>query len=140
MRHLLHRMVFWDTKDPEYEKPRGFLRSNLMIAVGKHFLRDTRDSVLDFGPPRGLIVLILTSYEKVVRSYKTGIYVSMGDFRAKLFNKWVKGYNKNFDKTTAEWWNNILRYYVDDSDDSDCEHSGDDLDETRDALPRSPSP
>jgi len=77
-------------------------------------------------------------YEKVTRSYKTGVYVSMGDFRAKLCNKWVKQYNKNFDKTTAKWWNSILQYYVD--GDPDCEDDDEmsNLDDTRAALPRTP--
>jgi len=128
----------WDTEDPEYTKPRGFLKSNFLIDVGKRFLRDTRDTAFDFGPPRGLIVLILTAYEKIIRSYKTGVYVSMGNFRANLCNNWVKQYSKNFDKTTAKWWNDILKYYVD--DDSDCGNVDEmsTLGETRAALPMTP--
>ena len=50
-------------------------------------------------------------YEKVIRSYRSGVYVPSGDFSAKLCNTWVKQYNKNFDKMTPEWWEDILNYY-----------------------------
>jgi hypothetical protein len=49
--------------------------------------------------------------EKVVRSYKTGSYVSSGDFSARLCNTWVRQYNKNFNKMTAKHWEEVLEYY-----------------------------
>ena len=101
-----------------------------MISIGSRFLQDIRDMALDFRPPRGLFVLILTAVspclhvcgalecsqvafqcEKVVRSYHTGVYVPSTDFRAKFCNTWVWQYNKNFNKTD-EWWENILEYYA----------------------------
>lgn len=32
-----------------------------MISIGTHFFQEIKESALDFGPPRGLFVLILTS-------------------------------------------------------------------------------
>jgi hypothetical protein len=80
-------------------------------------------------------------YEKVVRSYRTGVYVSSGDFSAKTCNTWVKQYNANFNKMSDKRWEEILEYY-------DTEHYSDTgggveqsiLDEGRAALPMSSSP
>jgi hypothetical protein len=134
------------------------LKSKFLISVGANFLlQDSQDTAYDFGPPRGLFVLILTAvshlsdfhhsfpcsslslqYEKVVRAYKTGFYVSSGDFRAKSCNTWVKVYNKNFNKITAERWEDLLQHY-DVAPDSEHERVGDMsiLDEARAALPMS---
>ena len=151
---------FWVYSRLVIKKPRGFLKSKFLIDIGSHYLQDCDDTAFDFGPPRGLFVLILTAvryhrdflcflrcllsllqYEKVVRSYKTGTYVSSGDFRAKSCNYWIKQYNKNFDKKTADWWKAILQYYVVESN-SEHEEIGDMsiLDEERAALPMSSSP
>jgi hypothetical protein len=79
-------------------------------------------------------------YEKIIRSYKTGIYVPSGDFSAKSCNAWVKQYNSNFNRMTAECWEEILEYY-DIACDSDIERAGDllILDEGQAALPMSSS-
>jgi hypothetical protein len=81
--------------------------------------------------------LNLSQYEKIVRSYKTGEYVPLGDFDAKSCGVWVKQYNKNFDDKAAEWWDRILQLY-----DVDRDHDQDPgdmsiLDGGRAALPMS---
>ena len=127
-----------------------------MIDVGSHFLRDIKNSAFDFGPPRGLFVLILTAvsplycicdyfltasiqYEKVVRSYKTSVYIPTGDFSAKWCNTWVRQYNKNFDKDDS-WWSDLLEHYdvggVGQAERADTST----LDDGRAALPMSSSP
>jgi len=47
--------------DNLFKKPRGFLKSDFLIDVSTHFLWDIRDTAIDFGPPQGLFVLILTA-------------------------------------------------------------------------------
>ena len=42
-----------------YQKPCGFLKNKHMISIGAHFLQDSWDTKYDFGPPRGLFVLIM---------------------------------------------------------------------------------
>lgn len=78
-------------------------------------------------------------YEKVIRSYKTGVYVPTGDFSAKWCNMWVRQYNKNFDKDDY-WWNDLLEHYdvteVGQYEQADIST----LDEGRAALPMSSSP
>jgi hypothetical protein len=127
-----------------------------MVDIGTRFLQEIKDSAFDFGPPRGLFVLILTAvsplyslhnyfltefmqYEKVVRSYKTGVYAPTGDFSAKWCNKWVRQYNKNFDKDD-DWWSELLTHYdvtrVGQFEQADMST----LDEGRAALPMSSSP
>jgi hypothetical protein len=139
-----------------FKKPRGFLKSRFMKDTGTRFLQEIRDSAFDFGPPRALFVLILTAvsplhsipnyfltksmqYEKVVRSYKTGVYVPTGDFCAKWCNTWVRQYNKNFNKDN-DWWSDLLEHYdvagVGLSEQVDMST----LDEGRAALPMSSSP
>ncbi|KAF7436244.1 hypothetical protein PC9H_003073 [Pleurotus ostreatus] len=126
----------WNPKDPNYEPPSGFLRSPAMIELGRRFLRDRDTAALDFGPPRGLFVLLLTSFEKAVRSHKTGQYVGT-DFNEKTCGLWVKQYNKNFDSKSDEWWDRVLAPYCDTSDvEEDVEMSM--LDEGRAMLPMSP--
>ena len=63
---------------------------------------------------------MISQYEKIVRSYKTGEYVPSGNFDAKSCGVWVKQYNKNFDGKTAEWWDRILQLY-----DADHDHGQD---------------
>jgi hypothetical protein len=165
----------WDVNSPNYQvlsylifvsvrsrlfmkKPHGFLKNKLLVNVAANFLPEIKKTAFDFGPPRGLFVLMLTAvrlacycafsnfiwlsqYEKVVRSYKTGVYVPSGDFSAKLCNTWVKQYNRNFNKVSQERWEEILTYY-DITPTSDIEGVGDQsiLDEGRGALPMSSSP
>jgi hypothetical protein len=50
-------------------------------------------------------------YERVARSYQTGVYVSTGDFCGKWCNKWVKQYNANFNKKNSGWWRDLLARY-----------------------------
>jgi hypothetical protein len=138
------------------KRPHGFLRNQLLVNVAAYFLPELKKSAFHFGLPRGLFVLILTAvshavrlsvqvfmslsqYEKVVRSYKSGVYTPSGDFSAKLCNTWVKQYNKNFDKMTPERWEDILAYYSV-TPKSDNERLGDQsiLDEGRADLPMSP--
>jgi hypothetical protein len=71
----------------------------------------------------GWILKQPSQYKKVIRSYKTSMYVLSGDFSAKLCNTWVKQYNLNFDRITAECWEEILEYY-DIVCDSDIERVG----------------
>lgn len=82
-----------------------------------------------------------SQYEKVIRSYKTGVYVPAGDFSAKTCNTWIKQYNSNFNRMSAERWEEILEYF-DIACDSEVERVGDQsiLDEGRGALPMSSSP
>ena len=111
-----------------FKKPHGFLKSKFIIDVSSHFLQEIKDSAFDFRPPRGLFVLILTAvsalhsmhryflmkpmkYERVVRSYKTGIYAPIGDFSAKWCNKWVRQYDQNFNNKMDSWWNDLLEHY-----------------------------
>jgi hypothetical protein len=125
--------------------------------IGTHFLQEIKDSAFDFGPPQGLFVLVLTAvsplqhsqliltmsmqYEKVVRSYKTGVYVPTGDFCAKWCNTWVRQYNKNFNKDDS-WWSDLLGHYniagIGQSKQADMDMST--LDEGQAALPMSSSP
>jgi len=79
-------------------------------------------------------------FERVARAYMTGVYVNPGDFCAKSCNSWVRAYNKNFAKKSAEWWESLLDHY--DVAESESEKAGDMsiLDETRGALPMSSSP
>jgi hypothetical protein len=53
----------------------------------------------------------LSQYEKVIQSYKSGVYIPSGDFSMKMCNTWVKQYNKNFDKMTPKQWEDTLNYY-----------------------------
>jgi hypothetical protein len=138
------------------QNPRGFLKSPILIQLGSRFLENSQDTAFDFGPPRGLFVLLLTAvsnrrcvarlihilrtqisqYEKIARSYKLGHYVHAGDFEAKTCNMWVKQYNKNFDGKTAEWWEKLLTFYGADAIiESDVEGGESILDEQRAALP-----
>jgi hypothetical protein len=75
----------WDANDPDYEvnsflfrfssfsffiqKPHGFLKNKFLISVGSRFLQDSQDTAFDFGPPRGLFVLILTAVSDSLSSY-----------------------------------------------------------------------
>ena len=43
------------------KKLQGFLRSRFLIDLGSQFIHDASLSVIDFGYPRGLFVLILTA-------------------------------------------------------------------------------
>jgi hypothetical protein len=45
------------------QAPHGFLKSKFMISIGSRFLRDEDIEELrdDFGPPRGLFVLLMTA-------------------------------------------------------------------------------
>jgi hypothetical protein len=81
-------------------------------------------------------------FEKCVRSYKTGAYVSSGSFHAKVCNTWVKQYNKNFNQKSDDWWSAILQHYAVAESDSEVGRVGDMsiLDEQRAALPMSSSP
>ena len=165
----------WDADDPNYkvksfhfrfssfsffiQKPHGFLKSKFLISIGSWFLQDSQNMVFNFGPPRGLFVLILTAvsdslnscgsfecsqsslqYEKVIQSYQTGVYVPRGNFCAKSCNMWVRQYNKNFNKT-ANWWKSILECYII-MPNSDHKMIGElsILDEGRGYLPMSSSP
>ena len=38
-----------------------------MISIGTRFLEDSRDTAHDFGPPRGLFVLIMTAVSYISR-------------------------------------------------------------------------
>jgi hypothetical protein len=79
-------------------------------------------------------------YEKVVRSYKTGIYISSGPFSAKSCNSWVKSYNKNFNRMTAKQWEDLLSgHYTTGVADNEVERVGDMsmLDEAWGELPMS---
>jgi hypothetical protein len=68
----------WDVNSADYEvcffiflvlvrshvfikKPHGFLRNKLLVNVAASFLPELKKSAFDFGPPRGLFVLILTA-------------------------------------------------------------------------------
>jgi hypothetical protein len=68
----------WMTSDPGYKvsllnplvlfcsyfifkKPRGFLKNKLLVNVVANFLPEIKGTAFDFGPPRGLFVLILTA-------------------------------------------------------------------------------
>ena len=134
------------------QNPRGFLKSPVLIQLGSRFLENSKDTAFNFGPPRGLFVLLLTvvsccipfiyilrtkfsQYEKVARSYKLGYYIHSGDFEAKTCNMWVRQYNKNFDGKTAQWWEKILTFYsADTAVESDV--GGDSIiDKKRAALP-----
>jgi hypothetical protein len=44
-----------------FKKPHGFLKSKFVVEIGTHFLQEIKHSMFDFGPPRGLFVLILTA-------------------------------------------------------------------------------
>lgn len=141
-----------------YQKPRGFLKNKHMINIATYFLRDSWGTRCNFGPPRGLFVLIMTAvsyisrvcyslpcsslvqFERVARAFKTGVYVNPGDFCAKSCNSWVKAYNNNFTGKSAEWWEKLLEHY--DVAESEPERVGDMsiLDEARGALPMSSSP
>jgi len=127
----------WDTGSPSYIKPRGFLRSKFLIRIGSRFIQDSNRAVLDFGRPRGLFVLILTACEKIVRSYKDGLYTPSSQICAKSCNMWARQYNKNFDDRTDEWWKTTLACYTGTASESDSEGSERSIDETRDMLPRS---
>jgi len=48
-----------------YQKPRGFLKSKYMISTGTQFLQDSWDTRCNFGPPRGLFVLIMTAVSHI---------------------------------------------------------------------------
>ena len=82
-------------------------------------------------------------YEKVVRSYKTGVYAPTGDFCAKWCSMWVRQYNKNFDKNN-DWWSDLLWGYdiarVGQDEQADGGGDRSTLDEGRAALPMSSSP
>ncbi|KAJ8473941.1 hypothetical protein ONZ45_g16112 [Pleurotus djamor] len=134
----------WDDRLPGYKKPEGFLRSTFLIELGKRFLPDIKDSPIEYGPPSGLFILLLTSYERAVRAYsKQGIYIDPGDFRAESCNTWVRQYSKNFENKPKKWWDKILEYYEDEPSDDDEEAGGFEvsvLDMRRAALPMSSSP
>ncbi|KAJ8462088.1 hypothetical protein ONZ45_g18061 [Pleurotus djamor] len=134
----------WDDRLPGYKKPEGFLRSTFLIELGKRFLPDIKDSPIKYGPPSGLFILLLTSYERAVRAYsKQGTYIDPGDFRAESCNTWVRQYSKNFENKPKKWWDKILEYYDDEPSDDDEEAGGFEasmLDMRRAALPMSSSP
>src|SRR6266852_4947804 len=141
-----------------YQKPHGFLKNKHMISIGAHFLQDSWDTKYDFGPPRGLFVLIMMAvsfigyiryslHVEVHYSMKglpvptrLGVYAHPGDFCAKSCNSWVKVYNNNFAEKSDEWWESLLNHY--DVAKSEPEKVGDKsiLDEMRGALPMSSSP
>ncbi len=57
------------------------------------------------------ILMQPSQYEKVIQSYKTGIYIPSGNSSAKTCNTWVKQYNVNFNKMSDKCWEEILKYY-----------------------------
>ena len=79
-------------------------------------------------------------YEKVIQSYKTGIYIPTGDFSAKWCNTWVRQYNKNFNKDD-DWWSELLEHYDAAGGMGQFEQVDmSTLDEGRAAMPMSSSP
>ncbi|KAJ7588201.1 hypothetical protein C8J56DRAFT_890016 [Mycena floridula] len=94
--------------DPAYIRPQGCLESDFVISVAKKCLQFSKNSVADFGHPKGLFTLILAAYEQAIKSYINGQQTDLDPFSFELNGSQTIGYVHGLEGISDERWARIL--------------------------------